>query len=71
MAPASKDDPDRVHTHALVRETIELSEKKYMAGWRTSRAQTYIKLSYGNGDGQEEFVPSFSIQAKWSGPVNK
>ena len=23
MAPVPKDDPDRVHTHALVRETIE------------------------------------------------
>ena len=67
--PASQDAPDRVHTYALLRATIELSNKKYMAVWRTSRAQTYIKLHYCGEDGQEEFVPSFSIQTFWSGPV--
>ena len=28
--PTYQDDPDRVHTYALVRETIELSDKKYI-----------------------------------------
>ena len=33
MAPVPKDDPDRVHTHALVRETIEFSNGSFFAVW--------------------------------------
>ena len=38
MAPVPKDDPDRVHTYALVRETIEFSHGSFAAVWGIASA---------------------------------
>ena len=70
MAPVPKDDPDRAHTHALVGETIEFSHGTKNSVWVMISSSTDIKLSNGNGDGQEEFVPSFSIHKHRSSPVH-
>ena len=43
--PTNQDDPESVHTYALLRVTIELSEKKYTTSWGTCSTFTYIKLS--------------------------
>ena len=70
MAPVPKDGPDRVHTHALVRETIELSKKKYTGRCGTCSTLTYIKLSNGNGDRQKPCGPSFCGQSQQGTPVD-
>ena len=47
MAPVPKDDPDRVHTYALVRETIEFLHGSFNCVCGISHISTYIKLSHG------------------------
>ena len=48
-----KDDPNRVHTHALVRKAIDSCDKKHIFPCALSHISTYIKLSNGNGDRQK------------------
>ena len=59
MAPVPKDDPDRVHTHALVREAIDFSHGVFNFQWGMISSSTHIKLSNGNGDRQKPCGPSF------------
>ena len=48
-APAPKDGPDRVHTYALLRATIEFSNGVKNSVWGITCSLTYIKLSNRNG----------------------
>ena len=50
--PASQDAPDRVHTYALLRATIEFSNGIKNSVWGITCSLTYIKLSNRNGDMQ-------------------
>ena len=61
-APVPKDAPDRVHTYALVRVTIEYQKSGDGVPWGMSSTSTYIKLSNGSGDRQKFYVPL----SKWS-----
>ena len=50
MAPVPKDDPDRIHTHPLLRETSEFSSGSFVAVRGMISSSTYIKLSKGDGE---------------------
>ena len=70
MAPVPKDSPDRVHTYALVRETIEFLHGTKNSVWGMVSSSTYIKLSKRNGDRQKLGFLRLSERLQCATPVS-